>query len=143
MANLFESAANDPQFILEVVQAMQDAGSHSGVTLSEDPLRFVKTLFADEKCVLSLRARLSEIAATHGLDFMPETPIELNHREALLEALWNAAKDRPPVTVTSMPIVFLFVAAALIFAPSVFRSVGGTLFGDDTIQSVEGVEPFG
>ena len=114
-----------------------------GVTLSEDPLRFVKTLFADEKCVMNLGARLSEIAAKHGLNFTPETPIELNHREALLEALWNAAKEKPPVTATSMPIVFLFVAAALIFAPSVFRTVGGTLFGDDTIQAVDGVEPFG
>jgi len=36
----------------------------------------------------------------------------------------------------------LFVAAALIFAPSTFKAIGGTLFGDAAVQAVEGIEPF-
>ncbi len=141
MSNLFESAAKDPQFIREIVQAIQDVGALAGVTLSGDSLRFLKTLLTDDKCVLSLRARLSEIAAKHGLDFPPEAPVEAKRLEAVLEALWNALKEKTPGTPT--PVVFLFVAAALIFAPSVFRSVAGTIFGDDTAKAVDGVEPFG
>jgi hypothetical protein len=143
MSNLFEAAVKDPQLILQIVQAMQDAGLLAGVTLSEDPLRFVKTLFTDDNCVTSLRARLSEIAAKKSLHYTPETPLEAKRLEAGLEALWKASKEATPTTSTPQPIVFLFVAAALIFAPSVFRSVAGTLFGDDAAKAVDGVEPFG
>jgi hypothetical protein len=51
----------------------------------------------------------------------------------------NGPGEGPPI---SLPIVFLFVAAALIFAPDVFRAIAGTLFGEDT-ESVEGIEQFG
>ncbi len=42
------------------------------------------------------------------------------------------------------PVVMLFIGAALMFAPSVFKSVGGTIFGSDTIVSaIEGIAVFG
>jgi hypothetical protein len=42
------------------------------------------------------------------------------------------------------PIVLLFVAAALIFAPEVFKSVAGTLYEWLTSEEgIEGLEPFG
>ena len=42
-----------------------------------------------------------------------------------------------------MPVVMLFISAALIFAPSIFRTVGGTLYGDpDRVGGVDGIEPF-
>jgi hypothetical protein len=38
----------------------------------------------------------------------------------------------------------LFVAAALLFAPAVFQSIGGTLFGWlAELGAVEGIEQFG
>jgi hypothetical protein len=39
-------------------------------------------------------------------------------------------------------VIMLFVAAALIFAPSTFKSTGGTLFGEGVIDTVDGVPPF-
>jgi hypothetical protein len=53
-------------------------------------------------------------------------------------------KDNPTQIVIEAPIAFLFVAAALIFAPSIFQSVGGTLFGpDDLVAGVEGIGALG
>ena len=43
-----------------------------------------------------------------------------------------------------MPIALLFVAAALIFIPSVYQTSGGTLFGaSGTVAGVSGVTGFG
>ena len=41
---------------------------------------------------------------------------------------FKAHKDNPTQIPISMPIVLLFVGAALIFIPSVFKSTGITLF---------------
>ncbi len=49
-------------------------------------------------------------------------------------------KDNPAHVPIGVPIALLFVAAALIFVPSIFQSVGGTLFGpDDLVAGVEGI----
>jgi len=45
---------------------------------------------------------------------------------------FKAHKDNPTQVMISQPIVLLFVAAALIFIPSVFQTTGGTLFGSGT-----------
>jgi len=50
-------------------------------------------------------------------------------------------KDNPTQVPISMPIVFLFVAAALIFLPAVFRSAGGTLFESYSSAAVDGTLP--
>lgn len=42
---------------------------------------------------------------------------------------FKAHKDAPTQTALSVPIVLLFVAAALMFIPSVFQSAGQTLYG--------------
>lgn len=44
-------------------------------------------------------------------------------------AKFKAHKDNPTQIPLSTPVVLLFVAAALIFIPSVFKTVGGTLYG--------------
>src|SRR5688572_27184803 len=41
---------------------------------------------------------------------------------------FKAHKDNPTQVMISQPIVLLFVSAALIFIPSVFKTTGGTLF---------------
>lgn len=56
---------------------------------------------------------------------------------------FKAHKDNPTQVPISMPIVFLFVGAALIFAPMVFRSVGGTLYGSEgLVAGVSGITSF-
>lgn len=45
---------------------------------------------------------------------------------------FKAHKDNPTQVMISQPIVLLFVAAALIFVPSVFKTSGATLFGSGT-----------
>jgi hypothetical protein len=47
-------------------------------------------------------------------------------------------------SVASGPVTFLFVVVALIFAPSVFQSIGGTLFEWlAEVKAIDGVKPFG
>jgi len=56
---------------------------------------------------------------------------------------FKAHKDNPTQIPISMPIALLFVAAALIFIPSVFRSTGMTLFGDVSgVGKVSGITSF-
>lgn len=56
---------------------------------------------------------------------------------------FKAHKDNPTQVTIGMPIALLFVAAALIFIPSVFSSSGATLFGGSATQAgVSGVSTF-
>jgi intracellular multiplication protein IcmD len=56
---------------------------------------------------------------------------------------FKAHKDNPTQIPISMPIALLFVAAALIFIPSVFKSTGMTLFGTASgVSSVSGLTKF-
>src|SRR5437868_3422271 len=57
---------------------------------------------------------------------------------------FKAHKDNPTQIPIGMPIALLFVAAALLFIPSVFKASGGTLFGaSGTVAGVSGVTGFG
>jgi intracellular multiplication protein IcmD len=56
---------------------------------------------------------------------------------------FKAHKDNPTQVTIGMPIALLFVAAALIFIPSVFSSSGATLFGAGATQGgISGVSSF-
>lgn len=56
---------------------------------------------------------------------------------------FKAHKDNPTQSPISKPIALLFVAAALLFIPSVFQSTGQTLFGASGQQAgIAGVESF-
>ena len=53
---------------------------------------------------------------------------------------FKAHKDNPTQVTIGMPIALLFVAAALIFIPEVFKSSGATLFGgSSSVAGVSGV----
>ncbi len=57
---------------------------------------------------------------------------------------FKAHKDNPTQIPIGTPIALLFVGAALIFAPTVFRVSGGTLFGaSGTVAGVSGIASFG
>src|SRR5579871_4814838 len=57
---------------------------------------------------------------------------------------FKAHKDNPQQVTIGQPIALLFVGAALIFIPSVFKASGGTLFGSSgTVAGVSGVVSFG
>jgi hypothetical protein len=140
MANLFPAAASDPALMTEIVEAMRSAASGAGVALSDDPLHFVQSVSQNAAFRSGLQSQLSRLAATRGLAFEPEVPVPAEIAAAQLKAIEGTQATQIPI---GTPIVFLFVAAALIFAPSVFKSVGGTIFGEDAIPMVEGIEPFG
>lgn len=56
---------------------------------------------------------------------------------------FKAHKDNPQQIPIGTPIALLFVAAALLFIPSVFKSAGGTLFGSSgTAAGTTGVSSF-
>ena len=53
---------------------------------------------------------------------------------------FKAHKDNPQQIPVGTPIALMFVAAALIFMPSMFQVAGSTLFGDGgTSAGVEGI----
>ena len=57
---------------------------------------------------------------------------------------FKAHKDNPTQITIGTPIALLFVGAALIFAPTVFKVSGGTLFGSSgTVAGVSGIASFG
>lgn len=57
---------------------------------------------------------------------------------------FKAHKDNPTQIPIGTPIALLFVGAALIFAPTVFRVSGGTLFGSSgQVAGVSGITSFG
>ncbi len=55
---------------------------------------------------------------------------------------FKAHKDNPTQSPISKPIALLFVAAALLFIPSVFSSAGGTLFSSGQQAGIGGVTSF-
>jgi len=57
---------------------------------------------------------------------------------------FKAHKDNPTQIPIGTPIALLFVGAALIFIPTVFKVSGGTLFGaSGTVAGVSGITSFG
>jgi len=57
---------------------------------------------------------------------------------------FKAHKDNPTQIPIGTPIALLFVAAALLFLPSVLKSTGSTLFGGSgNVAGVSGVTSFG
>jgi intracellular multiplication protein IcmD len=56
---------------------------------------------------------------------------------------FKAHKDNPTQVPIGMGIALLFVAAALLFIPSVFKTSGGTLFGaSGVVAGISGVTSF-
>lgn len=57
---------------------------------------------------------------------------------------FKAHKDNPTQIPIGTPIALLFVGAALIFIPTVFKVSGGTLFGGSgQVAGVSGITSFG
>jgi intracellular multiplication protein IcmD len=57
---------------------------------------------------------------------------------------FKAHKDNPTQIPIGQPIALLFVGAALIFMPTVFKVSGATLFGSSgTVASASGIVDFG
>lgn len=55
---------------------------------------------------------------------------------------FKAHKEQPQQVPIGTPIVLLFVAAGLLFAPSVFHVSGGTLFGSGQVGGISGTVSF-
>ncbi len=56
---------------------------------------------------------------------------------------FKAHKDNPTQIPVGTPIALIFIAAALLFLPSIFGTVGGTLFsGGGTTAGVSGITNF-
>ena len=56
---------------------------------------------------------------------------------------FKAHKDNPTQVQLSVPVALLFVAAALMFIPSVFSSAGKTLYGvSGSVAGISGVTTF-
>ena len=57
---------------------------------------------------------------------------------------FKAHKDAPTQVHLGVPVAMLFIGAALIFVPTVFKAAGGTMFGGSgTVAGVSGITSFG
>lgn len=56
---------------------------------------------------------------------------------------FKAHRDNPAQVGINLAIVMLFVAAALLFIPSVYKSAGRTLFASGAPAGISGVSSFG
>lgn len=55
---------------------------------------------------------------------------------------FKAHKDNPTQIPIGTPIALLFVSAALLFIPGVFKASGTTMFSSGAVSSVSGVSAF-
>jgi len=121
------------------------AAAAEGAGLESKLQREVDRLPAPKRA--ELETQLAEGLAAAGMDLHdPAT------REQLAQTLGvsKAEVDRTIEAVDlgagtpadTRPIVLLFLAAALIFAPMVFQTVGGTLYEWFMVGGVEGVDVF-
>jgi hypothetical protein len=93
-----------------------------------------------------LERQLSDRLAEAGIDLHdPGIEARLAGVLGVSQAEIGRAADaaNAPAESISRPILLLFIAATLIFAPSAFKSVADTLFGWLTeTAAIEGIEPF-
>jgi hypothetical protein len=134
MANLFQAVASNPSLIADVVDAMRSASSSAGFTIADDPLQFVQMASDNTPFRSAVESRLSQFAAAHGLSFEPEASASVSGAKAALTALM----DKPTTIPIGTPIALLFIAAALIFLPSIFSVVGQIMFGSDNTAHAMG-----
>ncbi|MBS1861509.1 MAG: hypothetical protein JSS68_07330 [Actinobacteria bacterium] len=148
MARLFRSA-----LALTATAAILLAGpiGAAGVAVAADTAgqesqleRDVNGLSAAQRA--ELERRLSAGLAEVGIDLRdPSVQARLAGVLGVSQAEIRRAVEAAnvPAESISQPILFLFVAAALIFAPSAFRSIGGTLYEWlAEVAAVEGIGPF-
>jgi intracellular multiplication protein IcmD len=55
---------------------------------------------------------------------------------------FKSHKDNPTQIPIGMPIALLFVAAALLFIPTVFKTTGATLFASGSQAGISGITSF-
>lgn len=122
---LFETAARDPSLTTEIVDSIRRAASEAGFDPPDDPFQFVLTATESPDLKASIHSELSRIAVARGLSFAPEPPVSLDGARAVLDAL----KDKPTQIPVGTPIALLFIAAALLFLPSILGVAGETMFG--------------
>ena len=125
MVNLFEAGAANASLMTEIVDTIRSAASSAGVTISDDPLQFLQTASENSAFKSSLQNQLSQFAAARGLAFEPEVSTPTSSAKAQL----NDLKNKTTLIPIGTPIALLFIAAALIFLPSIFAKVSGTVFG--------------
>jgi len=118
--NLFEGAIANSAVATQIANAFVTAATQCGV--ASDPVSIVQAALTNTAFGTALQSALATVAANNQLTFNP-----------------------PQQSQLPVPSAILFVAGALIFTPSVFKSVGGTVYGDGggTVAPVDGISSFG
>ena len=97
---------------------------------------------------IELERQLAEGIAAAGIDLhdpavQNQLAQTLGVSAAEIDRAVKAVDSGSGTLAESTPIALIFVAAALIFVPSVFRTVGGTLYDWlGQVEGVEGIDPF-
>lgn len=140
MANLFEASAGDVTLATRVVDTIIATASETGVSFANDPIQLIQVLAQNESFKQALQSSLNQLAVANGLQFTAEATVSADSAASALSAI--QAKAVPTQVPISQPIALLFIAATLVFVPSVFQTTGTTLFGAPVMASVDGVTPF-
>jgi hypothetical protein len=125
---LLQRAAADPALMQELVDALKPALGGAQVSTADDVRALMSRAANDEAFRARLADALRTFAAKKGLAFTPQPAATRELSDDELAAVAGGS-DNPTQIPIGTPIALIFIAAALIFLPTIFNVAGGTIFG--------------
>src|SRR5262249_10245608 len=105
-------------------------------------LSIVQLAEQDSQFKSAMAAALQDVASQHGLSFTVQAAASLETAGLAIAAItkFKAHKNNPTQIPVGTPIALLFIAAALLFLPTMLGTASATMFGDsDVFKGVEGI----
>jgi len=146
MADLFTAASTNPALMTQIADALQSAAAKTGVDFSGDAKQMVQLAESNPQFKAAAQSALQQVAKDSNLTFLTTSASEVAGLAFSLAALvkFEQHKDNPTQIPVGTPIALLFIAAALLFMPTVLSVTGTTLFGSDAMNAAaEGVSGVG
>lgn len=123
----------------QIADALQSAATKTGVSFNDDAQQMVSLAESNPQFKAAAQSALQQLAKTKNLTFDITTLSEAAGFVFSLAALveFTQHKDNPTQIPVGTPIALLFVAAALLFVPTILSTVGTTVFGADGMAAAE------
>jgi hypothetical protein len=141
MADLFTAASTDPALMTQIADALQSAAAKAGVNFNNDAQQMVQLAESNPQFKAAAQSALQQVAKEGSLTFLITSASEAAGLAFSLASLveFTQHKDNPTQIPVGTPIALLFIAAALLFVPTVLSTAGTTVFGSDGMAAAEGV----
>lgn len=126
----------------QIADALQSAASQAGVNFNNDAQQMAKLAESNPQFNAAAQSALQQLAKAGNLTFVITAASEAAGLAFSLAALvkFTQHKDNPTQIPVGTPIALLFIAAALLFVPTILSTAGQTVFGSDAMAAAaEGV----